>query len=316
MAKTISKKRKTKERVIVSSEYASSLCTLNAEVNSRISRSTPPRWRILPPDVIRIIIELLKDDEATLRACSFAAREFSQPALSRIGRHITLNHATRIKQCARLLTTNSAFQHVRSLDIGLTSKGSNPEGHLEEQLTILGIFARRQSLTRLWLSNIPFPSIESSQRSEIRDVVAALSSTINDLGLYECRFPSYVDIISFVGAFLHCDSLYIRDCIIDDKNLAGNIFSGFPKHKLSLNVLELSSALSNKPIIDVSSMIEDAGMDVSKLSALTCNVGSAQQARSVAMATSASPIQHFQLACAEPGGFRGTFDSIPNCPGI
>ena len=262
--------------------------------------------------MIRIVVELLKDDKATLRACSFAAREFSQPALSRIGQHITLNHATRIKQCARLLATNSAFQHVRSLDIGLTSKGSNPEGHLEEQLTILGIFARRQSLTRLWLSNIPFPSIESSQRTEIRDVFAALSSTVNDLGLYECRFPSYVDMISFVGAFLHCDSLYIRDCIIDDKNPAGNIFSEFPRHKLFLNILELSSALSNRPIIDVSSLIKDAGLDVSKLSALTCDVRSAEQARSIAMVTSASPIRYVQLACAEPGGFRGTSNSTPN----
>ena len=122
-------------------------------------RPLPPRWRILPPEIIHIIVELLKDDKATLRACSLAIRDSSQPALSRVGRQITANHVPRIKQCVELLTANSVFQHVRSLDFGVTSKRSNPEDYLEEHFTILDIFTQHQASTRLWLSRVPFSSI-------------------------------------------------------------------------------------------------------------------------------------------------------------
>ena len=252
-----------------------------------------------------------------MRACSLAAREFSRAALSHVGRHITVNHVRRIKQCAALLTANSAFQHVRSLDLGVTSKSSNSENYLGEQLTILGIFAQHQTLTRLWLSKIPFPSFDPDQREKIRNIVVALSSTVNDLGLYECRFLSRVDMISFICTFSHCDSLYVRDCVADGGGCAGNMFSGLPKHKLFLDALELTSTLPNRPptdappTIDVSSFIEDAALDVSRLSTLICDIWSTEQARSVAATTSVSPIQHFQLGCAEPGGFHGTCET-PN----
>ena len=249
---------------------------------------------------------MLKDDKVTLRACSLAAREFSCPALSYIGRHITVNRVPRIKQCAQLLTSHSAFRHVRSLDLGVTSKSSNPEDYLEEQLTILEIFAQRQTLTCLWLSNFPFPSIESSQRGKIRDIITALTSTVDNLGLYGCRFPSYTDMVSFIRAFPRCDSLYIRDCVSGGPNPTEDMFSGLPEHNLSLDVLELTSATPHELVIGVSSLIEDANLGVSQLSALTCSVVSAEEARRVAMATSASPIHHVQLACTEPGGFQGT----------
>jgi len=311
MAKTVSKKRKTKERVVPECVSLPSYpCTLK-RLFRRAPHSTPLRWRILPPEIIHIIVQLLKHDRKTLRACSLAAREFSCAALSCIGQHITVNRVPRIKLCAQLLTARSAFQHVRSLDLGVTSKSSKPEDYLEEQLTILGIFAQRQTLTCLWLSNIPFPSIDSSQRERIRDMVTALSSTVNNLGLYQCQFPSYTDMVSFIRAFPHCDSLFVRDCVVGDETSTENMFSGLPEHKLSLDVLELTSASLNGPIADVSSLIKDAALDISQLSALTCSVGSADQARCVAAATSTSPIQHLQLACTQPGGFQGTYE-IPS----
>ncbi|KAF9648037.1 hypothetical protein BDM02DRAFT_2453879 [Thelephora ganbajun] len=280
----------------------------------RIRNGTPPRWRILPPEIIHIIVNLLKHDKRTLRACSLAAREFSQAALSCIGQHITVNHVPRIKQCMKLLTVHSAFQHVRSLDLGVTSKSSNSKDHLEEQLAILEIFAQRQTLTCLWLSNVPFPSIEPSQRGKIRDIVTALGSTVNNLGLYGCRFSSYTDMISFIRAFPRCDTLYIRDCVTGGKDSTESTFSGLPEHKLSLGVLELTSASSNGLIADVSSSIENATLDISRLSALTCSVESTEQAQCVATAASASPIQHFQLTCTEPGGFQAFLNPMKKWP--
>ena len=223
--------------------------------------------------------------------------------------HITVNRAPRIKQCVQLLTANSAFQHVRSLDFGVTSKRSNPEDYLEEHLTILDIFAQRQTLTRLWLSRVPFSSIEAARGVEIRDMVTALGSTVNDLGLYGCKFPSYNDMISFIRAFPHCDSLFIRDCTADGKDSTGTTFSELSQHRLSLNTLELTSASPDRLIIDVSTLIEDAGLEVSRLSALTCDIGSAQQARSVSAATSGSPVKHFQLTSMESGVFQGACEN-------
>ena len=103
--------------------------------------------------------------------------------------------------------------------------------------------------------------IGSHQTIKIQDVVIALSSTVNDLGLYECLFPSYADMISFIRAFPHCDSLCIRNCVAGAKDSSGDVFSGLPGHKLSLNTLELSFSSSDRLIIDVSSLIEDADLD-------------------------------------------------------
>jgi hypothetical protein len=307
MVKAVSKRRKPKKSAPLEEcvSTPSHLCTLN-----RLFRSphrTPSCWRLLPPEIIHIIVKLLEHDKASLRACSLAAREFSRPALSCIGRHITVNSVPRIEQCAQLLTAHSAFQHVRSLDLGVTSKKSKSRDYLEEQLIILEVFAQRQTLTCLWLSNVPFPSIESSQRGKIRNLVTALSSTVNNLGLYGCQFPSYTDLISFIRAFPLCDLLYIRDCVTDGESSSENMFSGLPEHKLSLDALELTSAATSSGlVVDASSLIEDAALDVSRLTVLICRVASAKQSRCVAMATSASPIQHIQLACADPDGFQGT----------
>ena len=136
-------------------------------------------------------------------------------------------------------TTNSAFQHVRSLDLGVVSRSCDPANYLEELLIVLEVFAQRRTLTRLWLSRFPFSSIMSCQTAKIQDIVAAYGSTISDLGLYECKFPSYTDIISFIRAFPHCDSLYIRDCPTCRKDSTGNVCSGC-RDTDSLSVLELS----------------------------------------------------------------------------
>ena len=136
-------------------------------------------------------------------------------------------------------------------------------------------------------------------------MVTALSSTVDNLGLYECRFPSYTDMISLIRAFPQCDSLFIRDCVTGS-DFPESMFSGLPEHKLSLRILELISTAPDGPIIDFSSLIEDAALDVSQLSALACCVASTGQAQYVAMATSAPQIQHIQLACANSGGLQGT----------
>ncbi|KAF9783517.1 hypothetical protein BJ322DRAFT_1071448 [Thelephora terrestris] len=278
----------------------------HATISPESTRHTPPRLS-LPLEVIYIIFELLKGDKAALRACSLAAHDFSRAALACLGRHITVNYVPRIKMCAQLLTADSAFRHVRSLDLGVTSGRSKPTDYLKEQFTILEIFSQRRTLTRLWLSRFPFPSFESSQRENVQDIVASLGTTVEDLGLYECHFLSRDDIISFICAFPRCHSLYVRDCVAINKESTETMFAGLPKHKLFLDTLELAS---KGKAIDVSSVIEEADLNISKLSALICNVDSAKQAHSVVTAASASPIRHLELTCVVPDGFQGICETV------
>jgi hypothetical protein len=116
--------------------------------------------------------------------------------------------------------------------------------------------------------------------------------------------------ISFIRAFPLCDSLHVRNCITDgtDSQCEGG-FSGLPEHKLSLNGLELSSS-PGVLVFDVSSLIEDACLDISRLSTLRCSIGPAAQARSVAEATSSSPIRDFQLTSTKPEVFRGRWIAL------
>lgn len=50
-----------------------------------------PRQIILPPEIIRMILQYLETDKETIRACSKTARNFRHVALSFLGRHITVN---------------------------------------------------------------------------------------------------------------------------------------------------------------------------------------------------------------------------------
>jgi hypothetical protein len=244
--------------------------------------------------------------------CSLATRELFTAALSLLGRqHITVNGALRIKECVHMLTaTTSAFQHVRSLDLGVAGSGSSAlKNCLEEKLTILETFAQRQTLTHLWLTNVAFP-IASSERMNIQEAVASLGFTVDDLGLFGCSFPSYTDMVSFIRTFPNCSSLYIRNCVVDSTSSQSEvIFSKLPNHKLSLSVLELSSS-SGDLIFDLSSLINDACLDISRLSPLRCSIASAAQARSIAEAISSSPIRDFQLTSTKSEVFRGGWNIL------
>ena len=60
-----------------------------------------------------------------------------------------------------------------------------------------------------------------------------------------------------------------------------------------------------RSLIDVSNLIEDAALDVGSLTALVCDVGTFEKTQCVAAAVFASPVEQFQVACAEPEGFQG-----------
>jgi len=250
-----------------------------------------------------MILQFLATDKASLRACSQAAREFRYAALSCLGRHLAVNSVGRVKECAHLVA-EGAFQHIRSLDLGINDGRPMMETYWKDYLVILRGFARYRTLDRLWLSEVPFNLFRPDQK-DLRETITALGSTVTELGLYGCRFSSYEETVSLIRSFPHCNSLFLYDCVTRGKSAIENAFAGLPEHVLSVKDLQLSSSLSNGTLIDISKLIEDAALDVGSLTSLVCDVGTAEKTQRIAEAVSGSPVEHFQVACAEPGGFQG-----------
>jgi len=272
--------------------------------SSTRSPNARPRWRILPPEIIRMILQYLANDKEALRACSRTAHDFRYTALSFLGRHLTVNTVNRLGECTSLIT-KGAFQHVRSLDLGVNNKKVILEDYWRAYLVIVKAFAQYHALNRLWLSEVPFNFAGRSQKKDFRETTIALGSTVTELGLYGCHFSSYEEMISLIRSFPFCNFLFIRDCVTGDQATGGNALAGLPEHSLSIKDLQLSSSSSNDLLIDVSNLIKDAALDVGSLTSLVCDMGTSEKAQRIAAAVSSSPVEQFQVACAEFEGFQG-----------
>ena len=273
-------------------------------VNKLVTYSSrgQPRWRFLPPEIIHIIMGMLGTDRQTLSACALASREFTFPALCCLGRHIEINTALRLRECVSLLTKGSPFQHVRSLDLGITTRRVIHQKYWDDYLVILETFARRRTLTRLWLSEVPFYFSNRRKQERAKNVIISLAATVNELGLYSCHFSSYTEMISLIRSFPLCTSLYVRDCVA--RSSASNMFADLPQHSLHISDLELTSSPGNRFLADVSALVKDAVLDTSSLTGLSCHMSTADKARHVLMTAGAS-IERLQLMCEEAESSHG-----------
>jgi hypothetical protein len=237
-----------------------------------------------------MILQYLAADKENLRACSHTAHDFRHVALSLLGRHLTVNDVNRLQECAQPIS-RGAFQHIRSLDLGVNNKSVILEAYWEDYLIIFGSFARYRALNRLWLSEVPFIFLRSGQKENLREAITALGSTVVELGLYGCHFSSYEELISLIRTFPLCNFLFIRDCVTGEKASGGNAFSGPPEYDLTIKDLQLSASLSNDLLIDISNLIEDAGLDIGSLTSLVCDVETSERTQRVSVAVSASPVE-------------------------
>ena len=247
---------------------------------------------------------MIGKDRETLSACALTAREFTFAALCCLGRHLAVYTVLRLRECANLITKGSPFPHVRSLDLGITTKRVIHERDWNDYLIILEFFARRRTLTRLWLSEVPFYFSQRRRQETIRHIIASLTATVNELGLYSCRFSCYAEMISLIRAFPLCTSLYVRDCVTK-KTPKEDIFVKLPQHTLSVSDLELTSSSGHRFLIDVSTLINDAALDISSLTGFSCDMTTADAAHHTVMTVAASTIERLQLVCDEPEGFHG-----------
>ena len=272
--------------------------------------SERPRLPALPQDIVRIIMGMLGTDRKTLSACTLVSREFTFAALCCLGRHIAINTVHRLRECVSLLTRDSAFQHVRSLDLGITTKGVFHQSYWNDFLTILDVFGHRRTLTRLWFSEVLLYISKRGKQERVRNIITSLAATVNELGLYSCSFSSYAEMISLIRSFPLCTSLYVRDCVAR-RTLGSNMFANLPQHTLHICDLGLSSS-GHRFITDVSTLVKDAALDTSSLVSFSCDTSIADLARNTLMAAAASPIERLQLSCEEAEGFHGMSKSSKN----
>ena len=83
----------------------------------------------------------------------------------------TTSHVRRVKQRT---PSNSAFQHVHSLCLDVTTANLAPQAYLEE-FFVAGVFVQRRTLTCLWLANSPFPLLGFDKVGEVRRSHAIVS---------------------------------------------------------------------------------------------------------------------------------------------
>jgi hypothetical protein len=141
----------------------------------------------------------------------------------------------------------------------------------------------------------------------LEEVVVALSSSVNDLGLYGCHFSRYEEMVSFVRAFPHCNTLYIKDCVTGGQDSPMNAFAGLPQHKLSIVDLDLTASSTSDLLIDPSGFIEDAELDVSPLRKLACDLESVEGSRRIVSVTSESPVRELRFSATCTDGFQGIY---------
>lgn len=250
-------------------------------------------------------MNILKSSPNTIRACTLSVCTFRSVAQSFLGRHISVNDLNRVKECVQVLKVHG-FQHVRSLSLGILNKRVVLEEYWNDYLEILKVFAERRSLVRLRLWEVPFFFLRPRQKKKFREVVLALASSINDLGLHACHFSCYEEMVSIVRAFPYCDKLLVEDCVTGGQDSPENYFAELQQHKLSVVELGITASSGNELLIDLSGFIEDAELDVSSLKKLTCDLLSAEGIRRIFSAISGSPICHAQFSSASPEGFQGT----------
>ena len=251
-------------------------------------------------------MEILKSNRDAVCACSLSGRDFRSVAQPFLGRHISVTDHGRVKECIQILN-DSGFQHVRSLSLGITDKRVILEEYWTDYLVILGVFAKRGSLVQLWLWEVPFFFLQPQQEKMTKEVVLALSSSVDNLGLYGCHFSCSEEMVSFVRAFPHCNKLYIQDCVTGGQDSPENSFAGFPQHKLSIVDLDLTASSTSELLIDLSGFIEDAELDVSSLSGLACDLQSTEGNNRVVLATSESPIRSLRFSSTSSDGFQGAY---------
>lgn len=265
--------------------------TLSERSVSVSGPTTPP----LPNEIIGLIVDELRDDTPTLRACSTVSSLFYHFCKKHLYRSINLDTPDKVD--GFVLASGDAdlqiLRYTHTLSLGVAGMAS--WRYADKLVVTLGVFAKKASIRCLSLKEMKFTLVSRSNVAGLIESARALSQTVSELKLSDCLFIRREDIESLVRSFPLCKSLRLRRCSWQSAQLA-SMFSSLPTHTVSLKELEITTrrTLSTH---DLSAIVEQEWLDTTGLKSLTYSVIEHSLATKVLNAVQDCYLENLRISC-------------------
>lgn len=253
--------------------------------------TTPP----LPNEVIGLILDELRDNTPALRACSTVSNLFYYFCKRHIYRNINLDTPDKVD--GFVLASEEAdlrvLRHTRTLSLGIAGMAS--WRYADKLVVVLGVFAKKASITCLSLKEMKFTLVSPSNVPSLVEATGALSQTVSKLKLTDCLFIRREDVESLIRSFPLCKSLRLRRCSWQSTQLAP-MFSALPTHMVSLDELEITTRRT-LAVYDLSAIVEQDWLDTCSLKSLTYSVVDHMMASRMFNAVQDCGLENLRVSC-------------------
>lgn len=288
-----------------------SVCSFLRSVilSQRSARVPAPTTPPLPNEIIGIIVDELRDDTQTLRACSTVSSLFYHFCKRHLYRTINLDTPDKVDGFI-LASEDSNLRVLRcthTLSLGVPGMAS--WRYADKLAVVLGIFAKEASIKSLSLKEMKFTLVSGSSLASLIETTGALSQTVSKLKLSDCLFIRREDIESLIRSFPLCKSLRLRRCSWQSTQLAP-MFSALPAHTVSLDGLEITTR-GTLSMYDLSAIVERDWLDTTGLKSLTYSVIEHSTATKMFNAVQDCHLENLRISCRykESYAFGSLFSS-------
>jgi len=253
--------------------------------------TTPP----LPNEIIGIIVDELRDDTQTLRACSTVSNLFYHFCKRHLYRTINLDTPDKVDGfvLASEDTNLQVLRYTHTLSLGVS--GMVSWRYADKLTAVLGIFAKEASIKCLSLKEMKFTLVSGSNLASLIETTGALSRTVSKLKLSDCLFIRREDIESLIRSFPLCKTLRLRRCSWQSTQLAP-MFSSLSAHTVSLDGLEITTRRTLS-MYDLSAIVERDWLDTTGLKSLTYSVIEHSMATKMFNAVQDCHLENLRISC-------------------
>ncbi|EMD38238.1 hypothetical protein CERSUDRAFT_113397 [Gelatoporia subvermispora B] len=165
----------------------------------------------LPPEIVDEAIDHLWDDPVTLKACSLACRSWVPSSRLHLFRTVRLRNGTECARFGDLVASTPAIPRcVRQFTLSAEYRRVNGQAQPVEDDGWIDAAAelvpKLERVTTLGLSRVRWGAL----KPETRTAFQGLFKGIKTLFLFEVRFDTAKDVLSFLSAFPVLTSLYFH----------------------------------------------------------------------------------------------------------
>jgi hypothetical protein len=274
-----------------------SVCSflISTALSERSSRAPGPTTPPLPNEMIGMIVDELRNDTQTLRACSTVSSLFYHFCKRHLYRCINLDTPDKVD--GFVLASKDAdlrvLRYTHTLSLGVA--GMTSWRYADKLVVVLGIFAEKASIKSLSLKEMKFTLVSRSNLASLIETTGALSRTVSNLKLSDCLFIRREDIESLIRSFPLCKSLRLRRCSWQSTELAP-MFSSLPIHTVSLDELEITTRRTLS-MYDLSAIVEEDWLDTTGLKSLTYSVIEHSMATKMFNAVQDCHLKNLRISC-------------------